>query len=44
MILPEIISKEPHSPAVRHGDDQWFDIVRWTLFALLTAMFGRVAF
>jgi general L-amino acid transport system substrate-binding protein len=37
VILPEIISKEPHSPVVRHGDDQWFDIVRWTLFALLTA-------
>ncbi|MDO9707301.1 amino acid ABC transporter substrate-binding protein [Paracraurococcus lichenis] len=37
VILPEIISKEPHAPAVRHGDDQWFDIVRWTFFALLTA-------
>ena len=37
VILPEIISKEPHSPVVRHGDDQWFDIVRWTFFALLTA-------
>ena len=37
VILPEIISKEPHSPVVRHGDDQWFDIVRWTLFALVTA-------
>lgn len=37
VILPEIISKEPHSPVVRHGDDQWFDIVRWTVFALLTA-------
>lgn len=36
-ILPDIISKEPHSPVVRHGDDQWFDIVRWTLFALVTA-------
>jgi general L-amino acid transport system substrate-binding protein len=36
-ILPEIISKEPHAPVVRHGDDQWFDIVRWTFFALLTA-------
>ncbi len=36
-ILPDIISKEPHSPVVRHGDDQWFDIVRWTLFALLIA-------
>lgn len=37
VILPDIISKEPHSPVVRHGDDQWFDIVRWTLFALITA-------
>ena len=37
VILPDIISKEPHAPVVRHGDDQWFDIVRWTLFALLTA-------
>ncbi len=37
VILDDIISKEPHSPVVRHGDDQWFDIVRWTLFALLTA-------
>ncbi len=37
VILPEIISKEPHSPVVRHGDDQWFDIVRWTVFALLIA-------
>lgn len=37
VILPEIISKEPHSPVVRHGDDQWFDIIRWALFALLTA-------
>ena len=37
VILPEIISKEPHAPVVRHGDDQWFDIIRWTFFALLTA-------
>ena len=37
VILPDIISKEPHSPVVRYGDDQWFDIVRWTLFALITA-------
>ncbi len=37
MILPDIISKEPLSPAVRHGDDQWFDIVRWTVFALIEA-------
>jgi general L-amino acid transport system substrate-binding protein len=36
-ILPEIISKEPLAPAVRAGDDQWFDIVRWTVFALIDA-------
>ena len=30
VILPEIISKEPLAPAVRHGDDEWFDIVKWT--------------
>ncbi|HET9616230.1 MAG TPA: amino acid ABC transporter substrate-binding protein [Pseudolabrys sp.] len=35
IILPEIISKEPLGPAVRHGDDQWFDAVKWTLFAML---------
>ena len=34
IILPEIISKEPLGPVVRHGDNQWADIVRWTLFAL----------
>jgi len=37
MILPEIISKEPLAPVVRHGDDQWFDIVKWVLFAMLDA-------
>jgi general L-amino acid transport system substrate-binding protein len=37
MILPEIISKEPLAPAVRHGDDQWFDIVKWVHYALITA-------
>lgn len=37
VILPDIISKEPLAPAVRHGDDQWFDIVRWTVFALIEA-------
>lgn len=37
VILPDIISKEPLGPAVRHGDDQWFDIVKWTLFALINA-------
>jgi general L-amino acid transport system substrate-binding protein len=37
VILPEIISKEPLAPAVRHGDDEWFDIVKWTVFALIGA-------
>jgi general L-amino acid transport system substrate-binding protein len=37
VVLPEIISKEPLGPFVRHGDDQWFDIVKWTLFAMLNA-------
>lgn len=37
MILPEIISKEPLGPAVRHGDNQWGDIVRWTHNAMLIA-------
>jgi general L-amino acid transport system substrate-binding protein len=37
MVLPDIISKEPLAPAVRHGDDQWFDIVRWTIYALIEA-------
>ncbi len=37
IILPEIISKEPLGPVVRHGDNQWADIVRWTFFALLIA-------
>jgi general L-amino acid transport system substrate-binding protein len=37
MVLPEIISKEPLGPAVRKGDDQWYDIVRWTHFAMINA-------
>jgi general L-amino acid transport system substrate-binding protein len=37
VILPEIISKEPLGPVVRHGDNQWGDIVRWTHFATLVA-------
>ncbi len=37
IVLPEIISKEPLGPAVRHGDDQWFDVVKWTYFAMLNA-------
>jgi general L-amino acid transport system substrate-binding protein len=37
VILPDVISKEPLGPAVRHGDNQWADVVRWTLFALTQA-------
>ena len=37
VILPEVISKEPLGPAVRHGDDRWFDIVKWSMFAMLEA-------
>ncbi|MGL4312194.1 MAG: amino acid ABC transporter substrate-binding protein [Paracoccaceae bacterium] len=37
IILPEIISKEPLGPAVRHGDNQWGDVVRWTFYALVAA-------
>jgi general L-amino acid transport system substrate-binding protein len=36
-ILPDIISKEPLGPAVRKGDDKWFDVVRWAGFVLLIA-------
>ena len=37
IILPEIISKEPLAPAVRHGDDQWYDIVNYTVLAMINA-------
>ena len=37
VILPQIISKEPLAPAVRHGDDQWFDIVNYSVLALIAA-------
>jgi general L-amino acid transport system substrate-binding protein len=37
LVLPEIISKEPLGPAVRHGDDQWFDVAKWALYALINA-------
>ena len=37
VILPEVISKEPLGPAVRHGDYRWFDIVKWSLFAMIEA-------
>ena len=37
VILSEVISKEPLGPVVRHGDDQWFDIVKWVHFAMVNA-------
>jgi general L-amino acid transport system substrate-binding protein len=37
IILPELISKEPLGPMVRRGDDEWFAIVKWTLYGLLEA-------
>lgn len=37
VVLPEVISKEPLGPVVRQGDDEWFNIVRWTLFAMINA-------
>jgi general L-amino acid transport system substrate-binding protein len=37
IILPEVISKEPLGPAVRHGDDRWFDVVKWSLYAMIEA-------
>ncbi|MCJ8508989.1 amino acid ABC transporter substrate-binding protein [Rhizobium lemnae] len=36
-VLPEVISKEPLGPAVRQGDDQWFDIVSWVHYAMVNA-------
>ena len=37
MVLPEVISKEPLGPVVRQGDDEWFNLVRWSLFAQINA-------
>ena len=37
LVLPETISKEPLAPAVRQGDAQWFDIVKWTVYVLIGA-------
>jgi general L-amino acid transport system substrate-binding protein len=37
VLLPELISKEPLAPAVRHGDDQWFDIVNFSIMAMINA-------
>ena len=39
MVLPEVISKEPLGPVVRQGDDEWFNVVRWSVFALIEAEF-----
>jgi len=37
VILPEVISKEPLGPAVRQGDDQWLNLIKWTLYSLINA-------
>ena len=37
VVLPEIISKEPLGPVVSHGDDEWFDIVKWSLNCMINA-------
>lgn len=37
VVLPEVISKEPLGPVVRQGDDRWFNLVKWTLFAMVDA-------
>ncbi len=37
VVLPEVISKEPLAPAVRQGDEQWANLVKWTLFAMINA-------
>ncbi|MCF8059748.1 MAG: amino acid ABC transporter substrate-binding protein [Bacteriovoracaceae bacterium] len=37
LIMEEVISKEPLGPAVVHGDDQWFDIVKWSVFTMIGA-------
>lgn len=37
IVLPEVISKEPLGPVVRQGDDEWFDVVKWVLFAMIDA-------
>ncbi len=41
VILPERISKEPLGPIVRHGDDQWFDLVKWVLMGMIEARGAR---
>lgn len=37
IVLPEIISKEPLGPVVRQGDDAWFNVIKWTYYALINA-------
>lgn len=37
IVLKETISKEPLAPAVKHGDDQWFDVMNWVIYALMEA-------
>src|SRR5262245_14316771 len=37
VVLPDVVSNDPLGPAVRQGDDQWFEVVKWTLFAMLNA-------
>ncbi|HPQ24381.1 MAG: amino acid ABC transporter substrate-binding protein [Gammaproteobacteria bacterium] len=37
VVLPEVISKEPLGPVVRQGDDEWFNIVKWSLYAMVNA-------
>ena len=37
IVLPEIISKEPLAPSVRQGDDQWYDVMTWSVYAMITA-------
>jgi len=36
-VLPEVISKEPLGPVVRQGDDQWFNLTKWTLYCMINA-------
>ena len=43
MILPEIISREPLAPAVRHGDDQWYDVVNFSVMAMIEAEYLGVS-
>lgn len=42
VVLPEVISKEPLGPVVRQGDDDWFNVVRWSLMAMIEAEFLKI--